>query len=252
MNLVTSGRARSGLRLPMPARRLGLAAIAACAAALAGPAAWATTVSDPAHDILPSFRDDECPGCAFDDLDVISASARYNSSTLTLSATMAGAIGTTPEALYVWGVNRGSGTEFLHNLHLADPDNNPDVGAGVFFDAFVVIRPDETGTIFYLTPEATLDSLMDLAAGSVHVSGQSITVDLDRGLLPSAGFDFANFRYNLWPRYDDITMNEQVADFAPDASSFTASVPEPTAWALMITGFGLSGAAFRRRRVLAA
>jgi len=31
-----------------------------------------------------------------------------------------------------------------------------------------------------------------------------------------------------------------------------AAVPEPAAWALMITGFGLAGAAIRRRRAVAA
>ncbi|MFZ5721626.1 MAG: PEPxxWA-CTERM sorting domain-containing protein [Pseudomonadota bacterium] len=38
-----------------------------------------------------------------------------------------------------------------------------------------------------------------------------------------------------------------------DGGRLTAPIPEPGAWALMITGFGLAGAAFRqRRRVLSA
>jgi hypothetical protein len=66
--------------------------------------------------------------------------------------------------------------------------------------------------------------------------------------LPSNGFTAAQYRYNLWPRDGLNTAdNGQIADFAPDASSFTASVPEPAAWALMIAGFGLVGAALRRR-----
>lgn len=42
---------------------------------------------------------------------------------------------------------------------------------------------------------------------------------------------------------------------APDGVVFGAAqggVPEPTTWALMISGFGLAGAALRRRRVVAA
>jgi hypothetical protein len=39
----------------------------------------------------------------------------------------------------------------------------------------------------------------------------------------------------------------EIADFAPDASSLTASVPEPSTWLTLIVGFGLVGAAMRRR-----
>ena len=41
-------------------------------------------------------------------------------------------------------------------------------------------------------------------------------------------------------------------DFAVDTISFNQSaVPEPAGWALMISGFGLAGAALRRRRAVA-
>ena len=43
----------------------------------------------------------------------------------------------------------------------------------------------------------------------------------------------------------DVASNYVAGDVAPPG------VPEPAAWALMITGFGLTGAALRRRRVLA-
>ena len=43
-----------------------------------------------------------------------------------------------------------------------------------------------------------------------------------------------------------------LADFAPDHETFTANVPEPATWALMIAGFGLAGTTLRRRRAVAA
>jgi hypothetical protein len=242
MTSISLGRPLAGQR--------SLAALLLAVGLAAGSAAHAGAVTDATGDILPSFRDDECPGCAFRDLDAQRVSAVFDGQTLHLTAQVAGNIGQTPDGLYVWGVDRGSGTEFLHNLAVNDPEHHPDVGQGVFFDAFAVIRPDETGTLFFLTPQATLDHFVDLAAGSVRVDGRTIRLNLDRSLLPSAGFDFADYRYNFWPRYDDITNNEQVADFAPDGSTFAASAPEPASWALMILGFGLGGATLRKRRAL--
>ena len=40
-----------------------------------------------------------------------------------------------------------------------------------------------------------------------------------------------------------------IDSFDPHFTAVTAAVPEPTAWLLMIAGFGLTGAALRRRRV---
>ncbi len=39
-----------------------------------------------------------------------------------------------------------------------------------------------------------------------------------------------------------------ISDFAPDAATFRAIVPEPATWAMMLAGFGLVGVAMRRRR----
>lgn len=47
-----------------------------------------------------------------------------------------------------------------------------------------------------------------------------------------------------------VVLGAAVGGPAPDPTP--ASVPEPTAWALMIMGFGLAGAQLRRRRVTAA
>ena len=41
-------------------------------------------------------------------------------------------------------------------------------------------------------------------------------------------------------------LNSEVADFAPDAGGFKASVPEPASWAMLLFGFGAAGVAAGR------
>jgi hypothetical protein len=49
-----------------------------------------------------------------------------------------------------------------------------------------------------------------------------------------------------------ITPTSLVIAAAPVVTPPTGGVPEPASWAMMITGFGLAGAALRRRRLAAA
>jgi len=227
--------------MKLNARRL--AAIAAAAVSLQGSAAWATTVTDPVGDLLGSFS-----GPAGADLDVVSASAAYDSQNIRLSATMHGAVGTTAGGLYVWGVDRGAGTEFLHNLHVADPTHQADVGAGVRFDAFIRLDNTGSGSVFLLSPDVKVISVTALDSSMIRIVGDTISVNVPRWMLPGQGFDIAQYGYNVWPRVGGITSNDQVSDFAPDASTFTGSaVPEPGAWALMLAGFAATGMALRRR-----
>ena len=124
--------------------------------------------------------------------------------------------------------------------------SRPPIGAGVVFDSVVVLNPDGTGMVVLILPNQVVTPL---PAGSVTVSGNTITGVFDISLLPSNGTTAANYGYNLWPRSGfDPTDNRQISDFAPDASTVTATIPEPGAWALMITGFGLAGAMLRRSR----
>jgi len=186
-------------------------------------------------------------GPANGDLDVTSVDAFLSApGEVTLVATHAGAIGSTAGAVYVWGVDRGAGVEPFPTL-------NPPTGEGVIFDSVVALNPNGTG--------AFIDQVLGggpqaLDPSAISINGSTISVTLTEALMPSQGFDFADYRYNLWPRYApngvNGTDNTQISDFAPDASTFTASaqsttVPEPASLGLLAGGI-ISMAAMRRRR----
>ena len=200
----------------------------------AAPDASRAAVIDPTVDFLPSYTGPTDPG-----LDVISAGVTLDAGQFVLTATMAGPIAplatTVPGALFVWGVDRGAGTQrFLAGT--------PSIGAGVSFDSVLVLQ---------LTGAAAFNDLAagtstPLAAGSVQISGATITAELPVSFAPSRGLDPRSYGFNLWPR-SGSGNNVQVSDFAPDASVFTATqVPEPASLALL--GVGMVGAAFGRRR----
>jgi hypothetical protein len=174
--------------------------------------------TDPAGDFLDVYT-----GPENGDLDVITFDALLTGADeVTLVGTHAAPIGTTEGAAYVWGIDRGAGTEPFPTL-------DPPTGEGVTFDAVVSLLPDGTGVLIDLaagTPPQPLDP------SSIGVSGPTITVTLPASLLPSQGRDFADYTYNLWPRFApggvDPTDNTQVSDFAPDASTFPARPQEPS------------------------
>ena len=218
--------------------RLLSSAIALAAFAGLGLAgAAATTVADAAGDFLPTYT-----GPQNGDLDVLSITATFDGSNFTLGSVENGAIGTTAGSLFVWGINRGAGTARL-------TAGTPSVGIGVLFDAVAVFRPDGSGSVTTF-PDVGAATTTTLAAGSVTVTGNSITGVVPLALLPSRGFGATSYAFNLWPR-SGSGSNTQISDFAPNASSIVANVPEPATWALMIGGFGMTGAAMRRRVRLA-
>jgi len=233
------------MRMPSRHSLLALAASAALASGLAAPGlVQAKTVSDAAGDLLTSLKTYKDDPSDHSDLDVISASADRNADTVFLSSTQVGNVGLTKDGIYVWGVDRGSGDDIL------DTGDTP-VGKGVKFDTFIVLRQDgsaEVNLIDFVHGGVTTTAL----SNAVTISGATISVAVPLSMIPSAGWEFAHYRYNVWPRYLDTKVNEHVSDFAPDDSTFTASVPEPATWALMIGGFGLTGATLRRRRTVAA
>ena len=182
--------------------------------------ATAGFITDPTGDFRPTFI-----GPHNGDLDVTSVDVRLEDSRFFLTATLAGAIGTTPGALYVWGVNRGAGTARFGAF-----------APGVLFDTVVLVRGDGTGSV----------GATNISSG-IFINGDTITTRVDASLLPSKGFTPADYTFNLWPRLG-VGNNNQISDFAPDNSNVDATVvPEPSTIAAAALGL-LGGASLLLRR----
>ena len=185
----------------------------------------AASITDPAGDFLATFAG----STASADLDVVSATVIYDTGndTYSISGTMAGAIGSTANSLYVWGVNRGAGVASFAAQGIT----------GVRFDRTVLLLANGTGSVAGTA----------LPAGSVTVAGNTITALVSGALLPSTGFAKIDYTWNLWPRNTSFAGFAAIADFAPDNANFTVAViPEPTPAVLMLAGLGL--VAWLRRR----
>lgn len=189
-------------------------------------------ITDPKGDFLATFAGSHASA----DLDVLAASVFYNANTdtFTLSATLDGNVGSTATGLYVWGVNRGAGVaSFANNLGLT----------GVRFDRVILLNPNGTGTVAGPGGGA-------LPAGSVVVSGKTITATVSGAMLPGTGFNNKlDYTFNLWPR--DTAFSSQgvaaISDFAPNNANFTATpVPEPST--AVLSALGLAGLLAWRRR----
>lgn len=151
------------------------------------------------------------------DLTPVSAQVTVNNASqqLQFSAVLAGNIGTTPGSgslssptpLYVFGLNRGAGTQrFL--------SGSPSIGAGVYFDSVVVLNPNGTSEFIDFTNNKTTI----LPAGDIQFNGNQITASFPLSDFPSTGFAPNQYTWNFWPRYG-LGANNQVADFLPDANN---------------------------------
>jgi len=209
--------------------------------ALACAGAQAQSITDPVGDFLPTYT-----GPQNGDVDVVSAFAGYNTGndTFSFSGTFAGAVGTTTGAFYVWGLDRGNGTQRF-------VAGSPSVGQGVSFDAAILLRPNGNARVITFTGGADLGTGIEIGAGTAIVSGNTISGSISGSLLASTGFAKADYTWNLWPRIGP--KNSDISDFAPNGMNVpVAAVPEPTTYALMAMGlvaigFARRGAAGRQR-----
>ncbi|MGL6044543.1 MAG: PEPxxWA-CTERM sorting domain-containing protein [Sandaracinobacteroides sp.] len=193
-------------------------------------------VVDPAGDFLATHA-----GAPAADIDILRADVVDFDIAIAFTADMAGLVGTTAGTSYVWGIDRGAGTDGLFT-------GVPPVGPGVTFDAVVVIGGDGSGSVIAFNDGAppTITGL-----GFVLIAGNTVSTLVDTALLPSRGFALGDYRFNLWTRSGG--GNAGIADLGQETGTFgysplAGAVPEPASWALLITGFGLVGAAMRRRR----
>lgn len=210
-------------------------AFALLMSATAAPAA----ITDPAGDLLGTYT-----GPSNGDVDILSGDVAFDGTSYFLSTTMNGAVGTTTGSLFVWGVDRGSGAPRL-------TFGSPSVGAGVLFDAVIVMFPD--GTLRVVTiPLAGAPTITQFAGGTV-VDGDTMSATVSLALLGSMGFAPEDYTFGLWSRARvnpamDGT-NAEIADFLSGSGSINArAVPEPATWLTMLLGFGAAGAAIRKRR----
>ena len=243
--------------------RFAAVAVLVCVTAIAASGAHATTVTNGSGILNTFIGDPNSP-----DLNALSATATYDSNNIYLSATMAGAIGLTAlnsaahggtdQGIYVWGVDRGSGTPVLDGPTTLPTDTTPPLAPHVTFDAFIVLQDlangHGDGFMVLLDETGAFKSAQNLAADAISYSGDTINLFVPLSSLPTQGVGVADFGYNIWPRLNGISSNKLIASFLPADAVFQASaVPEPAAWTLMIGGFGLAGGMIRaRRRVLMA
>jgi hypothetical protein len=199
-------------------------ALAAASIGIAVPAGAATSI-DPTGDYVPGYIGPLNP-----DLDVTSFSVNFNpvTSAFTLGATFAGPINLAGPGFYVVGVNNGS----------AGPSPFAAIGQpNVRFNQAIVLNKDLT---------------TNLAGVTVSYSGNNFTalVPLSSLNTATATLPPGEFGFNLWPRVAPATGQPNsaalISDFAPENATL-AAVPEPSTWAMLILGFGLTGAALRYR-----
>jgi hypothetical protein len=186
--------------------------------------AQAVSIGDPVGDFLPTYT-----GSRGGDLDIVRGEVTRNGNQLFFSADLAANIGTTPGASYIFGLNRGQGTQRFVS-------GTPSVGTGVFFDSVVILRPNGTGNFNdFINPANSIA----LNPANIAITGSQISGDFNISLFPSTGFAPSDYTWNLWTRVASISGNAGIPDFAPDAFNVSvAAVPEPNSMISLLAAVG--------------
>jgi hypothetical protein len=205
-------------------RKLALALATCCVLALPLPA---ELIVDPPDDFLPTYT-----GPQNGDLDVLEAEVFFNGSSYLFTSTSNAPIGTTPDGVFVWGINRGAGFATF-----------PGIAPGVTFDSVVIIVPG--GDSFVLT----LDDMANtpIPASDVTISDAFLSALVPLSALPSLGAAPEDYTVNLWPRSELLLIDPVISDFAPDNSNAAVTiVPEPST--ALLFGGALGAIILVRRR----
>ncbi len=227
------------MTIPKKWRPLLLAALLSAGA----PVSSAFAVGDPADDFLGSYT-----GPHNGDLDVLSADVRFDQagSQLVFSATLNGAIGTSPDAVYVFGLDRGWGSVGNNVFQSGSPPGGlPKIGSGVMFDTVLILTPGGAGNV----ADLFYGGGHSLGAGSVTISGNTLTAFAPLSFFEPRIGEPTSWGWNFWPRDINSLANVHVSDFAPDNSDLRITpVPEPGTWAMLLGGLAGLGLMVRYRR----
>jgi len=183
-----------------------------------------SSYSQPIIDPLGDFLFDTYVGPLNGDLDVLSAEVTFTGSEFVFCAKMAADIFTTPDAFYVWGVDRGVGAKTADFGPLGRPN--------IIFDLVVRACPD---LVMTACPDGPGGRVTDLDSGliselppeSITTVGSTICVRVPASLLPPRGLPRDQYTWNLWPRWGGIEFSAgQISDFAPDFDNAPVTVAQ--------------------------
>lgn len=170
---------------------------------------YAQRVDDPVGDFLPSYV-----GPHNGDLDVVSAEVTFTGSEFVSTGTMAGLIGFTEDAFYIWGVDRGLGSETADFVKLGYPD--------IVSDSLVRFEPFGESRVF----DIVADRRTPIPESSITVEGNTVSVRVPASWLPQmTDIPREQYVWNLWPRWGGIPFSDpQISDFAPDKNNAPVTV----------------------------
>jgi hypothetical protein len=142
--------------------------------------------------------------------------------------------------------------EASYTLGTAGPYNALDL-AGAFSMSFVGAQPG-LATYHNISLVGTRDGReFQISLGGRLAAGESMPVDFTKPLERQVeGFGLFFFDHGVENEGSVLFSSEGVTPMGTlkiERLDVAAAVPEPAAWALMITGFGLAGSTLRRRRL---